>query len=133
MDWGQFGSINVGNTRRQLSFFAMVLCHSRMLYVQFTVCQTMEHFLACHVNAFNFFGGVPAKCMVDNLKSAVIRRVVGESPVLNPRYKDFADHYGFAIAPCNVRQPQEKGRVENAVGYIPSPSGQAHRPPPPPL
>ena len=118
VDWGQFGSINVGNTRRQLSFFAMVLCHSRMLYVQFTVAQTMEHFLACHVNAFNFFGGVPAKCMVDNLKSAVIQRVVGESPVLNPRYKDFADHYGFAIAPCNVRQPQEKGRVENAVGYI---------------
>ena len=118
VDWGQFGSINVGNTRRQLSFFAMVLCHSRMLYVQFTVCQTMEHFLACHVNAFNFFGGVPGKCMVDNLKSAVIQRVVGESPVLNPRYKDFADHYGFAIAPCGVGQPQEKGRVENAVGYI---------------
>ena len=118
VDWGQFGSINVGNTRRQLSFFAMVLCHSRMLYVEFTVAQTMEHFLACHVNAFNFFGGVTGKCMVDNLKSAVIQRVVGESPVLNPRYKDFADHYGFAIVPCNVRQPQEKGRVENAVGYI---------------
>ena len=112
VDWGQFGSINVGNTRRQLSFFAMVLCHSRMLYVQFTVCQTMEHFLACHVNAFNFFGGVPGKCMVDNLKSAVIQRVVGESPVLNPRYKDFADHYGFAIAPCGVGQqpvPGERG------------------------
>ena len=118
VDWGQFGSVNIGNTRRQLSFFAMVLCHSRMLYVEFTVCQTMEHFLACHVNALNFFGGVPGKCMVDNLKSAVLQRVVGQQPVLNPRYRDFADHYGFAIEPCNVRQPQEKGRVENAVGYV---------------
>jgi transposase len=118
VDWGQFGSIPVGNTRRRLSFFVMVLCHSRLLYVQFTVSETMEHFLAAHVNAFNFFGGVPAKCMVDNLKSAVLRRAVGEAPVFNPRYQDFADHFGFSISPCGVGQPQEKGRVENAVGYV---------------
>jgi transposase len=118
VDWGQFGSICVGNTRRRLSFFVMVLCYSRMLYVEFTVSETMEHFLACHANAFTFFGGVPGKGMVDNLKSAVLRRVIGEAPVLNPRYKDFADHFGFTIAPCGVRQPHEKGRAENAVGYV---------------
>lgn len=119
VDWGQFGSINVGNTRRRLSFFCMVLCYSRMLYVEFTLSETMEHFLACHQRAFEFFGGrVPAKIMVDNLKSAVLRRIVGEAPVLNPRYKDFAEHYGFQIAPCGVRQAHEKGRVENAVGYV---------------
>jgi hypothetical protein len=79
----------------------------------------MEHFLACHQHAFEFFGGlVPAKIMVDNLKSAVLRRVLGEAPVLNPRYKDFADHYGFKIVPCGVAHPQSKGRVENAVGYV---------------
>jgi transposase len=118
VDWGQFGSINVGHTRRRLSFFVMVLCYSRMLYVQFTVSETMEHFLACHANAFAFFGGVPGKVMVDNLKSAVLRRIIGQTPVLNPHYKDFADHYGFDIAPCGVGQAHEKGRVENAVGYV---------------
>ena len=118
VDWGQFGSVPVGNTTRRLSFFVMVLCYSRMMYVQFTLSETMEHFLDAHVNAFAFFGGVPAKCMVDNLKSAVLRRAVGEEPVFNPRYKDFADHYGFAIAPCGVGQAHEKGRVENAVGYV---------------
>jgi transposase len=118
VDWGQFGSINVGRTRRRLSFFVMVLCHSRMLYVEFTVSETMEHFLAGHANAFAFFGGVPAKVMVDNLKSAVLRRVIGETPVFNPRYKDFADHFGFTIVPCGVGQPHEKGRAENAVGYV---------------
>ena len=117
VDWGQFGSISVGNTRRRLSFFVMVLCYSRMLYVEFTVLETMEHFLACHANAFAFFGGVPAKAMVDNLKSAVLQRVVGQAPVFNPRYQDFADHFGFAIAPCGVGQAHEKGRVENGVGY----------------
>jgi transposase len=118
VDWGQFGTIPVGNTSRRLSFFVMVLCHSRMMYVEFTLSETMEHFLAAHANAFNFFGAVPARCMVDNLKSAILRRAVGEQPVFNPRYKDFADHYGFTIAPCNVGQAHEKGRVENAVGYI---------------
>lgn len=118
VDWGQFGSINVGNTRRRLSFFVMVLCYSRMLYVEFTVSETMEHFLACHANAFAFFGGVPARCMVDNLRSAVLQHAIGQDPVLNPRYKDFADHYGFAVRPCNVGQAHEKGRVENAVGYV---------------
>jgi transposase len=118
VDWGQFGSINVGNTRRRLSFFVMVLCYSRMLYVEFTVSETMEHFLACHANAFAFFGGVPAKLMIDNLKSAVLQRIVGQAPVFNPHYKDFADHFGFAIAPCGVGQAHEKGRVENAIGYV---------------
>jgi transposase len=71
----------VGQTQRRLSFFVMVLCYSRMLYVEFTVSQTMEHFLACHQHACEFFGGIPHKVMVDNLKSAVFQRALGEAPV----------------------------------------------------
>jgi transposase len=118
VDWGCYGSVAVGNTRRRLSFFVMVLCYSRMLYVEFTVSQSLEHFLACHQNAFDFFGHVPKKIMVDNLKSAVLRRILGRPPVFNPRYLDFANHYGFTIAACNVGRGNEKGRVENAVGYV---------------
>ncbi|HKA55917.1 MAG TPA: IS21 family transposase [Candidatus Binatia bacterium] len=118
VDWGSFGSVPVGQTSRRLSFFVMVLCYSRMLYVEFTVSQTMEHFLACHQHAFDFFGGIPKKVMVDNLKSAVLQRVLGEAPVFNPKYLDFATHCGFTIAPCNVGKGNEKGRVENGVGYV---------------
>ncbi len=118
VDWGSYGSVAVGDTRRRLSFFVMVLCYSRMMYVEFTVSQTMEHFLACHQHAFEFFGGCVQKVMVDNLKSAVLSRIVGQSPVFNPKYRDFADHYGFSIAPCNIGKGNEKGRVENAVGYV---------------
>lgn len=117
VDWGSFGSVSVGSSSRRLSFFVMVLCYSRMMYLEFTVSQTMEHFLACHQNAFDYFGSVPRKIMVDNLKSAVLRRITGEAPVLNPTYLDFANTYGFTIAPCNVRAGNEKGRVENGVGY----------------
>jgi transposase len=119
VDWGHYGVVNVGNTRRRLSFFVMVLCYSRLMYVEFTVSQTMEHFLGCHLRAFEYFGGaVPEKVMVDNLKSAVLRRLTGEAPVFNPRYADFAAQLGFKIVPCNVRAGNEKGRVESGVGYV---------------
>jgi len=118
VDWGSYGSVAVGSTMRRLSFFVMVLCHSRMMYVEFTVMQTMEHFLACHQNAFRFFGGVCQKIMVDNLKSAVLKRFVGQAPIFNPRYLDFARHFGFQIKPCAVGKGNEKGRVESGVGYV---------------
>jgi transposase len=118
VDWGSYGSISVGETTRRLSFFVMVLCYSRQLYVEFTVSQTMEHFLACHQNAFAAFGGVPARIMVDNLKSAVLKHGVGEAPVFNPRYLDFARYHGFGISACGVAKGNEKGRVENGVGYV---------------
>jgi hypothetical protein len=56
--------------------------------------------------------------MVDNLKSAVLKRIIGQAPVFNPTYLDFGNHYGFSIAPCGVRKGNEKGRVESGVGYV---------------
>jgi len=118
VDWGSYGSVRVGETMRRLSFFVMVLCYSRQMYVEFTVSQTMEHFLACHQNAFIAFGGVPTRIMVDNLKSAVLKHARGEAPVYNPRYLDYARHQGFSVTACGVAKGNEKGRVENGVGYV---------------
>lgn len=118
VDWGEYGTIAVGTTRRRLSFFLMVLCFSRRMYLEFTVSQTSEFFLDCHERAFAAFGGVPERLMIDNLKSAVLQRVAGVAPVFNPKYLDFSRHWGFDISPCNVCSGNEKGRVENGVGYV---------------
>jgi len=118
VDWGCAGTITLGSTRRRLSFFVMVLCHSRMAYVEFTCGESMEHFLACHQNALEFFGGTPGVILIDNLKTGVLKHPFGERAVFNPRYLDFAAHYGFEARACNVRKPNEKGRVENGVGYV---------------
>ena len=118
VDWGSWGSIRVGNTRRRLSFFALVLCHSRQLYVEFTLGQSQEQWLSCHEHAFEYLGGVPAEIMVDNCKTAVLAHPAGAAPVFNPTYVDFARHYGFTIKACAPRRPQQKGRIENGVGYI---------------
>ena len=117
VDWGEYGTIAVGNTRRRLSFFVMVLAYSRQMYVEFTLSQTMEQFLAAHINAFNALG-VPNKVMVDNLRCAVLRHDRGEPAQFNPRYVDFARHYGFDIVACAVAKGNEKGRVERGVGYV---------------
>jgi len=102
IDWGEFGTIAVGSTRRRLSFFVMVLCYSRLMYLEFTVSQTMEFFLGCHEHAFAAFGGCPTRLMIDNLRSAVLQRLAGVAPVFNPKYVDFARHWGFDISACNV-------------------------------
>lgn len=118
VDWGSFGVVPVGNTRRQLSFFVMVLSYSRMMYVEFTLSQKQEHFLQCHENAFLHFGGIPRTVMIDNLKTGVLEHKRGEPALVNPRYADYARHCGFEVVACNPREPQEKGRVENGVGYV---------------
>ncbi len=118
IDWGYAGAFMVGATRRRLSFLVMVLCHSRRMYVEFTLSETLEQFLAVQQNAFQAWGGTPKKLMIDNLKSAVLSHPKGQPAVYNPRYLDFARHYGCELRACNVRAAHEKGRVENGVGYV---------------
>ena len=118
VDWGSFGSVPVGATHRRLSFFVMVLCYSRMMYLEFTLSESMEQFLACHRHAFEFFQAVPARVMIDNLKVGVLSHPFGQRPIFNARYLDLAAHYGFEPVACTVRRANEKGRVENAVGYV---------------
>lgn len=117
VDWGCAGLVPVGSTRRRLSFFLMVLAYSRKMYLEFTLAETMEHFLSSHQHAFEYFGGVARQVWVDNCKVAVLSRTF-DSVVFNPRYLDFANHYGFQIRACGVNKPNEKGRVESGVAYV---------------
>jgi len=108
VDWGCAGSMDVGSTRRRLSFFVMVLCYSRFCYLEFSLGEATEHFLSAHQNAFQFLGGVPLKVLIDNPSTAVLQHPSGEKPLFHPRYLDFAAHYGFEPRACNVRRPNEK-------------------------
>src|SRR3989338_166965 len=69
VDWMNVWSITIGNAKRKLSCFVMVLSYSRMIYLEFTLSQRLEDFLQAHLNAFDFFGGVPDKINYDNLKT----------------------------------------------------------------
>ena len=117
-DWGVWKAIDVHGTPRRLSFFVMVLAHSRLLYAELSLGEAMEHWLACHRHAFEFFGGVPEKVRVDRCRTAVCGLRPDGTPVITPDYAAFARHYGFAVDPCNAYSPNEKGRVESGVGYL---------------
>ena len=74
VDWGSFGKIRVGRGERLLSCFVIVLAWSRATFARFTLDQTLESFVRCHVEAFERFHGVPRAVLYDNLKSVVLER-----------------------------------------------------------
>jgi transposase len=117
VDWANIGSVTIGNARRQLSCFVMILSYSRMMYLEFTLSQRTEDFMAAHVNAFRYFGGVPQSINYDNLKTVVLSRV-GSDIRFNPRFMDFAGYYLFRPVPCGVRKANEKGKVESGIKYV---------------
>jgi transposase len=117
VDWANCGTIVIGNAKRKLSCFVMVLSWSRMTYLEFTLSQTLGDFLACHVHAFEFFGGIPKKILYDNLKTVVLARV-GRDIRFQSDFLDFAGCHLFEPVPCNVRRANEKGIVENNIRYV---------------
>lgn len=118
VDFAYCGHIQLEHTKRKFYAFIMTLCHSRMMFVEFIYRQNKEHFLQCHRNAFEYFGGVPKSVMVDNCKVAVLEHSYYGDIKFNPSYLDFSEHYGFKIKACKVRCPNEKGQVEKAVDYL---------------
>ncbi len=117
VDWGVAGYILIDGQKRKVSFFVMIMSHSRAIFVYFTLSEAQEFWLECHQRSFEYFGGISTEVMVDNCKTAVISHR-DKDVVYNKHYIDFANHYGFKIVACRVRQPQEKGRVERAVGFV---------------
>jgi transposase len=116
-DWGQCGTLMIGNTKRLLSCLVITLAYSRFMYVRFYLAETMEHFLDGHVRAFDAFGGVPPTMVYDNLKSVVLQRH-GKTILFNPTLMDFAGYYLFKPMPCRIRAPHHKGKVERGVDFV---------------
>ena len=111
IDWADFGFALPGVARR-VSAFVAVLCHSRYLYIEFTLSQSMGTFLRCMDRCLRFFEGSTAADIFDNMKTVVLSHTA-QATVFNPRFLEYArTRGGFAVVACNVRRGNEKGRVE---------------------
>ncbi|MBW2072942.1 MAG: IS21 family transposase [Deltaproteobacteria bacterium] len=118
IDWGHFGSLAYGNTKRKLYCLAVVECHSRMLYLEFTHSQKQQTLHRCLLNAFRFFQGTPKELVHDNMLSAVIERQ-GALVRFNEAFLEFLRPFKIVPRACNVGKPHEKGKVEKgAIHYI---------------
>jgi transposase len=120
VDFGFAGELvdpETGELRRAWAF-VMALSWSRHQYVEFVFDQKLETWLRLHRNAFSFFGGVPERVVVDNLKAAIIKACFHE-PQAQHSYRECAEHYGFLIAACRPYTPRHKGKVEKGgVHYV---------------
>lgn len=117
VDWGNFGKIQVGEARRPLVGFVMLLSYSRAIFLRFFPSQKLAHFLAGHEEAFSRWNGVPRTILYDNLKSVVLDRV-GDAIRFNPTLLAFAAHYRYEPRPVAPYRGNEKGRVERAIRYV---------------
>jgi transposase len=117
VDWGHFGALDYSGDKRKLYAFAMVEAHSRMLFLEFTHCQSFETFARCHIHAFSAMGGVAREIAYDNLATAVAEHD-GRLVRFLPRFLAFAREYGFYPRACNPAAGWEKGKVERAIGYV---------------
>ena len=117
VDWAHFSHLTIGQARRPLMGFVVVLSYSRQIYLEFFLNARMGSFLYGHVHAFEAFTGVPRVLLYDNLKSAVLERM-GNAIRFNPELLDFAAHYRYEPRPVAVARGNEKGKVERAIRYI---------------
>ena len=105
-----------GNPRPAYAF-VMTLSFSRHQYAELVFDQKIATWIACHRHAFQAFGGLPKRVVIDNLKAAVLTASLHD-PVLGEAYRRMAQHYGFLISPTRPRTPEHKGKVESGEHYL---------------
>lgn len=102
---------------REAHVFVAVLGASNYTFACANWSQKQQDWLSAHVQAFEFFGGVPELVVPDNLKSAV-RKTHRYEPNINPSYQQLAAHYNTAILPARPYKPKDKAKAEVAVQII---------------
>ena len=104
-----------GETGEAYLFVSVLPC-SWYAYVEPCLDMKSETWINCHVNMFNYFGGVSRLLIPDNLKVGVDKNTRYET-ILNRSYSEMADYYGTAIVPARVDRPQDKSAVEGTVKH----------------
>ena len=102
---------------RTAQIFVAVLGASNYTFACASWSQKQADWLNAHVQAFEFFGGVPAVVVPDNLKSAV-HKTHRYEPDINPSYQQLAAHYGVAVVPARPYKPKDKAKAEVAVQIV---------------
>lgn len=116
-DWGE-ADVCIQGVVTRVHIFCMELSASRKKFVRAYINQQQESFLDGFVRGFEYFGGVPAVGLFDNLKSAVKKVLEGRSREEQETFVALKAHYLFEAEFCNRARGNEKGMVEGLVGYV---------------
>lgn len=115
-----FSGMTVGITNpetgevTQAEVFVATFGASNYTYFEAVPSQQLPDWIAAHIRAFKFFGGLPQFLIPDNLKSAVTLPDRFD-PTLNRTYQRFAAHYKLGVLPARSKRPKDKAKVEKGV------------------
>lgn len=127
---GEFSQHDFGERRVRFAdgqievvqFFASRLKYSRFVDVQVVENQQLETVVRCLLRAYEHFGGMPLMSVFDNMSTVVESREIREdgSAKVNwtQRFAQFAIDCGMIPLACWPYRPQQKGSVENLVGFV---------------
>jgi transposase len=100
--------------RVDVELFVAVLGASNLTYAEATASQRGPDFIASHVRAFSYMGGVARALVPDQLRTGVSTANRYE-PEIQRTYEELALHYGTTILPARPASPRDKAKVEVAV------------------
>ena len=115
---GDFGEAEIieSGQKKTVKYFTMTFPASNAGFTQVFGGETSECVAQGLQNIFTHIGGVPSRIVFDNATG--VGRRVKERVTLAELFLRFKSHYGFSISFCNPASGNEKGNVENKVGYI---------------
>jgi hypothetical protein len=118
VDFAEFGLFDdlASGRRRKMHVLVCTAARSRHTFLWPCLSQTRQDVVEGLEAAWEFFGGVFAVLLPDNL-SAVVERADPVSPRLSEAFVEYAQSRGFVIDPARVRKPRDKARVERTVRY----------------
>jgi transposase len=119
IDYAKLGTFLDSSTKRKRTLYAFIatLSFSRHKFVELVFSQDQKSFVGSHVRMLEYFGGVPLRIVLDNLKSGIIKPDLYD-PSINRSYREMAEHYHCFIDPCRVASPKDKGKVERDVQTV---------------
>ena len=119
VDWGAYGTVAVGNTRRRLSFFVMVLAFSRQMFVEFT---RLPRPWSISSPVTNMPSRPSAACRPRSWSTISNRRYCSAWPVphrCSTRVTwTLPATTALPSSPAMSPAAARRGRVESAVGYV---------------
>lgn len=120
IDFGELGRLPGPMGQKVRTFgLAVILPYSRLGFYAICYDQKLETLVKELKVAFDYFGGVPRKLKVDNMKTAILRNQHYDLE-FNQDFLEFASHYNIVVLPCSPYSPEQKGTVESGIKYLQS-------------
>lgn len=118
-DFGQVDVEYLDGTIQRVRFFASRLKYSRLMRVSLVRDETVETLVRHLADHLDSWGGAPLMCVFDRPKTVAIHwKRNGEVTEWNSSFAYAALELGVGVELCWPYRPQEKGSVENLVGFV---------------